>query len=217
MSSPSPEPNPNEPIHLQRALMTVEAFLQASCCPEYTKNAWLYLKKAINELSTTPRTPTTLAQDKILKRLSAIETKLSAPTAMLSKSPTYADCARLAPSQSILEKPVPGRALKEVMVTVIDVPKPSQTSQRQVESINAAHSSKAGKVLAARKLKSGDICVATDRHETKTHLEQDEEWTQVIVGRMKVRGRRFTVMAHSVRMNRFNTKNQQKALAELQA
>ncbi len=100
----------------------MEAFLKASCCPGYTKNAWLNLKKAINELSTTPRTPTTLAQDEILKRLSAIEKKLSAPTAMLLKLPTFADRARLGLSQSVLEKPVPGRALKEVTVTVIDDP-----------------------------------------------------------------------------------------------
>ncbi len=101
MSSPSSEPTPNDPIHTQRALLTLEAFVQASCCPEYTKNTWLYLKKAINELSTTPRTPTTLAQNGILKRLFAIEKKLSALTAMLPKSPTYADCAHLAPSQSV--------------------------------------------------------------------------------------------------------------------
>jgi hypothetical protein len=73
MSSPSPEPTLNDPIHTKRALLTVEASLQASGCPEYTKNAWLYLKKAINELCTTPSTPITSAQDEILKRLSAIK------------------------------------------------------------------------------------------------------------------------------------------------
>ncbi len=39
MSSPSPEPTSKDPIHTQRVLLTMEAFLQASCCPEYTKNA----------------------------------------------------------------------------------------------------------------------------------------------------------------------------------
>ncbi len=70
-----------------------------------------------------------------------------------------------------------------------------------VESINAAHSSKAGKVIAARKLKSRDICVTNDSHETKFLLEQDEGWTKVIAGQTKERGRQFTVMAHNVRTN----------------
>jgi hypothetical protein len=101
---------------------------------------------------------------------------------MLPKPYTYANHARLAPPQIVHEKSVPGRALKEVTVTVIGDPKPSQTIKRLVESINAACSSKAGKVLAARKLKSGDICVTTDSHETKTLLEQEKGWTQVISG-----------------------------------
>jgi hypothetical protein len=109
-----------------------------------------------------------------MKRLSAIENKLSAPTAMLLKPSTYADHARLAPSQIVHEEPFPGRALNEVTVKVIVDPKPSQTSERLVKSINAARSSKAGKVIAARKLKSGDICVTTDSPETKSLLEQEE-------------------------------------------
>jgi hypothetical protein len=103
MSLSSPEPTPNNPIYTKRALLTMDAFLQASGCPEYTKNAWLYLKKAINELSTTPSTPITSARNEILKRLSAIEKKLSALTAMLPKPSTYADHARLALSQSVHE------------------------------------------------------------------------------------------------------------------
>ncbi len=72
------------------------------------------------------------------------------------------------------------------MVKVIGDQKPSQTSERLVESINALCSSEAGKVLAARYLKSGDICLTIDSHETKTLLEQEERWTQVIAGRTKV-------------------------------
>ncbi len=97
MSSPPPGLTPTNHIHTQRAILTVEGFLQADNCPVHTKNAWLYLKKILNELSTSPSTPTTSTQDEILKRLSAIENKLSAPTAMLPKPSTYADHARLAP------------------------------------------------------------------------------------------------------------------------
>lgn len=124
----SPENTSTNSIQTQRAIATVEAFLQASSCPEHTKNAWLTLKKAIQELSTTKSTSVTPAQDKILRKLSAIEWKLSAPTAALPRPMSYADQARLAPPQNVHEKPVPSRALKEMTVKVIDDPKPNQTS-----------------------------------------------------------------------------------------
>jgi hypothetical protein len=113
--------------------MTAEGFLQAVYCPVLRRNAWLYLTKALNELSITPSTPATSVKDDILKRLSAIEKKLSALAAMLPKPSTYTDQALFATSQSVVEKPVSCRALKEVTVTVIRDPKPSQTSERLTE------------------------------------------------------------------------------------
>ncbi len=57
---------------------------------------------------------------------------------------SYADLARLAPYQGAHEKPVPTRALKEVTVKVIEDPKPSQTSEQLVESLDAVRSSRPG-------------------------------------------------------------------------
>jgi 2-oxoglutarate dehydrogenase complex dehydrogenase (E1) component-like enzyme len=179
----------------------MEAFLQASNCPKHTKNAWLYLKNSLQKLSITQSTHPTSAQEEILKELSSIKKSISTLSRQLLQAPSYADQARKSAPQAAHEKPVSGRALKEVTVKVIDVPKPSQTSERLIESINAARSSKAGKVLAARKLKSGDICVTADSHETKIFLEHEDGWTHVIGGRTNVRGRRFTVMAHGVETN----------------
>jgi hypothetical protein len=107
--------------------------------------------------------------------------------------------------------------MKEVLVKLVDDAKPSQTSGRLVESINAARSSKAGKVLAARKLDSGNIVITADSYETRNLIEHEEGWTKVIAGKTKVKGRRFRVMVHAVRTNRIETTNQEKALAGLQA
>ncbi len=155
-------------------LATVEAFLQASGCPEHTRNAWLYLKKAIQELSTTQSPSATSAHDEILKRLSAIEKWLSTPPACLPKPPTYADLARLAPPNIAHEKTVPSSALKEVTVKIMGDPKPSQTSERLVKSINAARSSNAGKGLGVQKLPSGGNIVTADGHETKNLIEIED-------------------------------------------
>ncbi len=171
MSYSSSQPTPTNPVLTQRVLATVEAFLQASGCPEHIKNAWLYLKKTIQELSTTQSPSATSAHDEILKRLSAIEKKLSTSPAVLPKPPTYADLACLALPIIAHEKTVPCSALKEVTVKIMGDPKPSQTSESLVESINAARSSKAGKVLRAQKLQSGDIIVTADSHEKKNLIE----------------------------------------------
>jgi hypothetical protein len=50
--------------------------------------------------------------------------KLSAPVTHPPKPLTYNDFARLAIPISTHEKPIPRRALKEVLVKVIDDPKP---------------------------------------------------------------------------------------------
>jgi hypothetical protein len=113
MTSPSPEPTTTNSIHTQRELATVEAFLLASNCLEFTKNAWLFLKKSLVELSITQNTRTTTTEDKIPKILSNIEKKISAPPALPQMPSTYADSACHALAHSTQEKPVPSRALNE--------------------------------------------------------------------------------------------------------
>jgi hypothetical protein len=107
------------PVHTQRVLATGEEFLQRSNCSDYTKNAWLYLKNALQKLSTTQSTLHTSAQEEILEGLSATEKRISALSALLLKAPLYADQACQAAPQGAHKKPVPGRALKEVTVEVI--------------------------------------------------------------------------------------------------
>jgi hypothetical protein len=111
MTSSSPEPTTANSIYTQRALATAEAFLQASNCPEFAKNAWLFLKKGLLEQSITQNTRTTTTEDTILKKLSNIEKKISAPSALPQKPSTYADSTRLALAHSTREKLVPSRAL----------------------------------------------------------------------------------------------------------
>jgi hypothetical protein len=147
------------------------------------------LKNSLQKLSTTQNTCPTSAQEEISKGPSAIEKRLSALSALLLKAASNADQTCKAAPRGTHEKPVLGRALEEVTLEVIEDPKPSHATERLVKTINAAHSSKASKVLAARKLKGGDICVTTDSHEIKTCLEREKGWTQVTGGRAKVQDR----------------------------
>ncbi len=125
-------------------------------------------------MSTTPGTLTSSAPEKNLKRLHAIEKMLSAPPALSPRPTTYADSVRLATSLDTQEKPVPSRAIKKVLIKVIGERNHTQTIGRPVKSINAARS-RAGKVLAAGMLESGDVFITPDSHKTKNFVEQEEK------------------------------------------
>jgi hypothetical protein len=88
MLSQSPAPTLADPIQIQRASATVQAFLQQSSCPDHTKNAWLYIKNALQNLGTTESTHTTLALDKISKQLVVLEKKIATQPAALLKLST---------------------------------------------------------------------------------------------------------------------------------
>ncbi len=142
---------------------------------------------------------------------------LFGPIAVLPQPSTYADHTQLPPSQIVFQKPIPGRALKEVMIKFLWDPIQSQSSESPSNSINTAFSSWTGKVWAAQKLQRRNICITIDSHGTKTLLEREERLTQVITRQTKVRGSQFTEIALRVRKNGIDTNNQKKALAELQA
>ncbi len=82
MYSLSPEPT----THIQRALTTVVAYLQASNRLEFTKNAWLFLKKSVLEISTAQNISMTTALVDCFKQLQAIEDKHSAPSSCATKA-----------------------------------------------------------------------------------------------------------------------------------
>jgi hypothetical protein len=67
-----------DPVHVQRAMATVNKNPQRTSCPEYTRNVWLYLKYTLQKQSTSQNTSLTTTQDNILKTQSAIENCLPA-------------------------------------------------------------------------------------------------------------------------------------------
>ncbi len=77
MPSQSPEHTLANPIQIQRASATIQAFLQQRSCPDHTKNAWLYIKNALQNLGTTESTHTISALEYIFKQLAVFEEKIA--------------------------------------------------------------------------------------------------------------------------------------------
>ena len=57
-----------------------------------------------------------------------------------------------------------------------------------------------GKVLAARRLPSGDIVVTTNTEKAKKQMEQDGSWLAAVSKEAQVNRRRFPVMVHGMRL-----------------
>jgi hypothetical protein len=150
--------------------------------------------------------------------LTLIEKRI--PVAQDAAKPfSYADAACQPPSgpQAPPEKFLPSRVLRAVTVQPLAEPEPTQASEHVVEAINKARASLPGKVVAARRLRSGDVLVTADSHSTKNNLEQETGWTTVIAKNAKVKGKTFTVMAHAVRTSRVNPAEQAKSSLDLEA
>jgi hypothetical protein len=132
---------------------------------------------------------------------------------------SYADVAKMPPQPPAAapEKYVPSGLLREVTVETISDAAAQQPPPRIVEAINKARAGKPGKVIAARCHPSGDVLITADTPSTKALLEKESEWTKVIAGQARVKGRRFMVMAHCVQVSRVDPKEQAKSISNLEA
>ena len=85
-----------------------------------------------------------------------------------------------------------------------------------VEEINKKKSQDVlGKVLAARRLPSGDIVVTTNTEKTKEQLEQDSSWLAAVSKEAQVNRRRFPVMVHGMRVAALDCTEQKEAIQQL--
>jgi hypothetical protein len=64
VASTTPDRLATDAIHRGRAVATVEAFLQAVYCPKHPKNAWLFLKKEVEDVNKAQSMTSYAADDK---------------------------------------------------------------------------------------------------------------------------------------------------------
>jgi len=113
---------------------------------------------------------------------------------------------------------VPTRLARELVIACPDAsPQDRGRPVKQiVEEINKLKGSTVpGKVLAARRLPSGDVLITTDTAETKEQLERSERWLPAVSQTAKINRRKFTVLVHGVRMSALDCSKQDAAIKEL--
>jgi hypothetical protein len=121
--------------------------------------------------------------------------KVDNSTRSLQQKPSYAAVAGKATSPfaaKVIEKPVPGRHKREIIVSReghADI----STNRELTEQLNNA--GKRGQVVAVRGLPSRDLILTTDDERTRT------EWLRVIRDKARVKKREFIVIAHGIRVN----------------
>ncbi|OJD24949.1 hypothetical protein ACJ73_03685 [Blastomyces percursus] len=122
---------------------------------------------------------------------------LKQPSTPASHLPTYAAIASTAVSQP---KPTPRRVEREIQIRRRgEIPDGApKTCEQIVNAVNKKVGE--GKVLAARVLSSGDVCLTVDTPGTKVKLEREEEWLSSLkMDGARVNRLRFPVLIHNTR------------------
>jgi len=157
-----------------------------------------------------------IAQDGRLDRVENLLNKLlSRPQQPASPPPTY---AAVLSSRSRLRPPdreIPTRLEREILVHRSETTA-ALHPETLVQRVNRAKkTSILGKVIAARRLPSGDLVLTTDSADTKKQLEADDKWIQALGEGSQLSRRKFPVLAHSVLLRDFDAGQQEQAIKRI--
>jgi hypothetical protein len=134
-------------------------------------------------------------------------------------APSYAEMLKMGSNPII--KAVPKRIEREITILRRECPpldgeeaKPANI----VETVNTKIGDNGkGKVIAARKLPSGDIVLTLDSAEAKTLMVKETGWASALGSKARVARTRFTVMAKHVAKDAVSQSDQKAIVAEINA
>jgi phage gp45-like len=161
------------------------------------------------------------ANQRIEKKLAASSSSAANPRTWSSvASSTYTPDPTATTRHGITQRAQNSRKNREVTVTIEDITEREETRHKSVEMIVNAVKNKepktaTDKVLAARKLPSGDILFVTHTEEARISLEKSSEWLQAVATSAKVKRNTFPVFVHAVRMDSVDTSKQTQAATKI--
>ena len=185
------------------------------------RELWDELKAEINKLHTRAQTA---IDNALVQKLTEAVTDLVKKQTQPSGPPiprTYA--AALQTGLQPWTGPPPVREIPTRLSRELLVRNPEATPEdrsrpitRIVEDINKTKSAEIkGKVLAARRLPSGDITITADTKETKELLERDSNWLAAVGQAASVNRRKFTIMVHGMKVASIDCSRQEDAIRQI--
>ena len=72
-------------------------------------------------------------------------------------------------------------------------------------------------MVAARRLRSGDILVTTKDPKAKARLQKEPQWLEGVGTSVEIRRKRYMVIVHGIRRAQLDTSDQKKAFTEIYA
>jgi hypothetical protein len=183
------------------------------------RNSWNELKNRITKLGAARQV--NVDNQHIAKLAQAVEALVSNQKKQAPAAPaTYAAVLKNLPALSgpPAVREIPTRLARELVVACPDAsPQDRGRPVKQiVEEINKLKGSTVpGKVLAARRLPSGDVLITTDTAEAKEQLERSQNWLPAVGQTAIVNRRRFTVLVHGMRTSALDCSKQEDAVKEL--
>jgi hypothetical protein len=223
--------------HLQKAIEDIRAYLAIIGLPGKLKDAWERVERggeaqveALRSAGDERQSGATAQEianiidkrleaglqrleNKVDDKLETIQKAVQAPAKLL-----YADVAKSLRDAGIqpakpppTEVRAPGRYQREVVVAA-GTETEEQKRRNGKELVEELNKHCAGKVLAARRLGSGDVLVTTTDRATRQEMQKDTEWIQVFGEGASLRRRTYTVMVHGIRVDTIDVTNKPEAI-----
>ena len=152
-------------------------------------------------------------ENKVDDKLENIQKAVQTPAKL-----SYADVAKsLRDAGAQLTKPpptevrAPGRHQREIIVAA-GAETEEQKRRNGKELVEELNKRCAGKVLAARRLGSGDILVTTKDRTARQELQKETEWIEACGEGASLRRRLYMVMVHGIRVSTIDATNKPEAI-----
>lgn len=147
-----------------------------------------------------------------IKKLQEDVTQMMAILQKQGNKPSYAKAAAAHSVQETM--PIPSRSYREIVIA----PKGETEEQKRRngrELVEEFQRNGAKEIVAARRLRSGDILVTTKDKTSKEKLQKETPWLIGAGTEAAIRRKRFTAIAHGIRTAQIDTRQQAEAIAEI--
>ena len=207
---------------MARLVRELEGLLLLEGAEPYRK-LWQELKLEVSKpLEVTRVTADNAHIAELTNAVKAMVSKQKQQAAAPMGANTYAAALRFGAATAAAGSPsvreIPTRLAREIVIRCPNATPEDRARpiSRLVEEINKKKSQEvSGKVLAARRLPSGDIVVTTNTEKAKEQLEQDSSWLAAVSKEAQVNRRRFPVMVHGMRVAALDCTKQKEAIQQL--
>jgi hypothetical protein len=186
------------------AFQIIESFLNIKEAPARVKDAW----KRVREVTEGKET----RQERLQEDVTEIKTVMK----KMAAKPTYAQIASNAPVALTAERIAdPPRKRQREVVVAGGKETPEQARRDGKALVEELNKKEGMKVIAACRLRSGDIKITTEDASNSKAMLGQQEWLSIFGEGARVKRTEYTVLAHGIRVAQVDTNKGKEAIQQI--